>query len=150
MDQQQYADFLRAARDWQEKTQKVVEDKEWRRDVEPYRLKDIINRPQPDKDVAEAQLRITSIAFNVSLEMGGCEERKIVVESAFRSIRLGVAGVDVQSDLEEYSKEQGELREKLSLFAKAVDSYSRKRFSEIPMTFAIPMMEYYEKYKVKH
>lgn len=120
MHEKQFADFLAAARDWQEKTQGLIANERWKDRVDITRLQDAARASQPNKTVLDAQGRITAFATYTNLAiipMGGW---------------AALAAQGKAEDVKKYAELQAKVRQEFSRFVAAVDAYGKKQFDQVP------------------
>jgi hypothetical protein len=120
MDEKQFADFLAAAGDWQEKTQGLIDNERWKDRLDISRLQDAARAGQPDKRVAVAQDRVAAFATYTNLAiipMGGW---------------AALAAQGNADDVKKYGELQAKVRKEFSRFLAAVDAYGKKQFDRVP------------------
>jgi hypothetical protein len=120
MDEKQFADFLAAARDWQEKTQGLIDNERWKDRLDISRLKDAAGASQPNKTVVAAQVRVAAFATYTNLAiipMGGW---------------AALAAQGNADDVKKYGELQAKVRKEFSRFVAAVDAYGKKQFDRVP------------------
>ena len=120
MDEKQFAGFLAAARDWQEKTQGLIDNERWKDRFDISRLQDAVRAGQPDKRVAVAQGRVGAFATYTNLAiipMGGW---------------AALAAQGNADDVKKYAELQAKVRKEFSRFVAAVEAYGKKQFDRVP------------------
>jgi hypothetical protein len=120
MDEKQFADFLAAARDWQEKTQGLIANERWKDRFDITRLQDAARASQPNKTALDAQGRIKAFAMYTNLAiipMGGW---------------AALAAQGKADDVKKYAELQAKVRKEFSRFVAAVDAYGKKQFDRVP------------------
>jgi len=120
MDEKQFAGFLAAARDWQEKTQGLIDNERWKDRLDISRLQDAVRAGQPDKSVLAAQGRVAAFATYTNLAiipMGGW---------------AALAAQGKADDVKKYAELQAKVRKEFSRFVAAVDAYGKKQFDRVP------------------
>jgi hypothetical protein len=119
-DEKQFADFLTAARDWQEKMKSSIDNEQWNT-VDSSRMEDVTNRGQPDAKIAVAQGQIIRLSAIVSIACIPCKQYASDPDLLRRDASL----------LKMFHEIQGRANKAFQAYVEAVDAYSRRDFEVV-------------------
>lgn len=122
-DGNQSGSFLAAARDWQEKTAVNVDGARWGELVPVGSLEEAVRTPQPDAQIALAQMTIICMAADINLGLMACGDECHPAD-IFKDPTHDATCADHQS----------QMREKMAQFARAAQAYGAGQFDRVTLS----------------